>query len=183
MQFPIRNLEQIRKRDPFLAEALDDICAGIATMALQTNANPSGSASAPPPISGLSVTAQGGIFDVAITDGQPVSRGIEYFVEYSPTAAFTQPTVIHLGATRNWRGTLGNQTLYFRAYSQYSTGGPSTPVYFGSIGNPTPVIGGGSMTGPALQPSSGSGTAATDGRQGGAGYGHTPFRGTMPPRT
>lgn len=179
----VRNLALLRQRDPRLGELLDDLIAGVNNIALQANVSPSGTVAAPPQVGAISVTAQGGIFDIAVTDGAPVSRGIEYFVEYSAAPAFTQPTVIHLGATRNWRGMLGSRTLYFRAYSQYATSPPSVPTYFGSAALPTPVLGGGATPGPDLQPSTGSGTAPTNGRSGAAGYGLTPYRGTSPPRT
>jgi hypothetical protein len=62
---------------------------------------------------------------------------------------------------------IGNQTLYWRAYSQYLGSDPSEPVTFGTPA--TAVIGGGTAAGPALQASSGSGTAS--GSEGGSGFG------------
>jgi len=46
-----------------------------------------------------------------------------------------------LGSSRNLRLALGNQTLYWRAYSQYLGSDPSGPVTFGTPA--TAVIGGG----------------------------------------
>jgi hypothetical protein len=89
-----------------------------------------------------------------------------YFLESDSAPAFTSPHVYFLGSSRNLRDSLGNQTLYWRGYSQYIGSVPSTPVPFGSP--PTAVTGGG-LAGPAPQPSSGSGTATA--QQGGSGFG------------
>jgi hypothetical protein len=67
------------------------------------------------------------------------------------------------------RLSIGNQTLYWRAYSQYLGSEPSAPVTFGTPA--TAVTGGGAAAGPQLQSSSGSGTAT--GTQGGSGFGQS----------
>jgi hypothetical protein len=162
--------------DPNLRQALDDLASQIANVGAQVNAATQGNTLAPPQISSLSVTAAGGIFDAVIQDNNPVSRGIEYFLEYSLTPVGPW-TVVSLGPSRGpWRGTLGNQTLYWRGYSQYPTSAPSAVVYFGGAANPTAVVGGGTAAGPAPQPSAGSGTAPTNGLSGGQGYGSLPTR-------
>jgi len=171
-----RNRAYLLAQDPRLAEALDDVMNAVTTVARQTNAHPTAEPAAPPPISALNVVAAGGIFEAALTDNAPVSRGIHYFLEYSTTPAFVQPVVVDLGTSRNWRQTLGNLTLYFRAYSQYSTSGPSAPVYFGPAAGPTPVAGGGAVSGPAPLPSAGSGTASGNGTQGASGFGKVASR-------
>ena len=66
---------------------------------------------------------------------------------------------------------LGNQTLYWRAYSQYVGALPSAPVTFGSP--PTAVAGGG-VAGPAPLPSSGSGVLPNGLLRGGNGFGVNP---------
>jgi hypothetical protein len=157
-----------------LYEAIADIDQQIGNVAQQTNSSRASQPSAPPKISALNVTAADGIFDAKITDTSASYRGIEYFLEHSPTPHFSAPTVIHLGTTRNWRGALGNQSLYWRAYSGYSTSPASAPVYHGGA-QPKVVVGGGQSSGPPMQASSGSGTATTRGNQGGSGYGKTPF--------
>src|SRR6202012_5704863 len=93
-------------------------------------------------------------------------RGVFYFLESASEPAFTAPHVYFLGSSRNLRLSLGNQTLYWRGYSQYIGSTPSAPVAFGSP--PTAVTGGG-LAGPAPQASSGSGTATA--QQGGSGFG------------
>jgi hypothetical protein len=169
----------VQQLDPLLAKALSDLEQRITTMASQVAANPYGVVSTPPNISGLTVVAANGIFDVQIQDNSPVLRGINYFLEYSTTPDFAQPHVVDLGASRSYRANWGNQTLYFRAYSQYVTSSPSATVYFGPSNNPTAVVGGGAA-GPAPQPSTGSGTASNTGQQGGSGFGYQPSRGGKP---
>lgn len=158
-----------------IVEALQDLDQQHKNLTQQVNGNSTGQPQAPPTVNSLNVTAKDGIFDAKIEDAGGISRGTEYFLEYSATPNFTAPTVIHLGATRNWRGSLGNQKLYFRAYSGFSTSPASPAVYHGTSVQPIPVEGGG-PAGPDLQPSAGAGTAVTNGTQGGYGYGPIPFR-------
>jgi hypothetical protein len=171
MAIKVRNLPAIQVQDPKLAEALNDLKSAIDGVALRANVNPQGDVTAPPDVSQLTVVASGGIYDIRIFDASQVSRGINYFVEYSTTPSFTNAIPIHLGASRNARQFLGNLTLYFRAYSQYIGSAPSNPIYFGSASAPTPVVGGGAITGPTPQPSTGSGTASSQGNESGQGFG------------
>ena len=170
------NRAHIQRIDPLLATTLDEFEQRITTLAKQVAANPLGAVEPPPAITALSVLASSGVFDIQIQDNSPVNRGINYFVEYSTTASFAQPHVVDLGASRSYRATWGNQTLYFRAYSQYPTSSPSATVYFGPSAAPTAVVGGGAA-GPTPQASTGSGTASNNGQSGGAGFGYEPARG------
>lgn len=167
----LQDLEALRTQSPALGRALDQVVAAI------NASNQVQQPDAPPQISALQVTAAGGVFDIAITDNNPVYRGVNYFVEYSTTQSFNQPIVVDLGASRNYRATWGNQTFFFRAYSQYPTSAPSQPVYFGSATSPIAVTGGGVSSGPAPLGSNGSGTAPSSGKDGGAGFGKDPYRG------
>src|SRR6266446_3398732 len=97
--------------------------------------------------------------------------GVFYFAESDTTPAFAAPRVYFMGASRNMYVQLGNQTLYWRAYSQYIGSLPSAPVSFGSP--PTAVAGGGA-TGPAPLPSSGSGVFPNGVPRGGNGFGVHP---------
>jgi len=169
------NRSHVQKIDPLLAQALDSIVAQVQSVATQTAATINGFTPSPPVISALSVLASSGIFDIQIQDNNPVQRGINYFVEYSTTPNFAQPHIVDLGASRSYRATWGNQTLYFRAYSQYPTSAPSEVVYFGASNAPTAVVGGGSA-GPTPQASTGSGTAPNTGTSGGEGFGAHPTR-------
>lgn len=173
---PYRNRTKIWNKDPDLGQALDDIHSQQSQGLQQVGVNVSGAQSqAPPQISALSVTGADGGADVVISDNNPITRAIEYHVEYSLTSDFKQPSGFSLGAWRTWRGWVGKQTLYWRAYSQYNpVSPPSAPVYFG---NPTAVFHGGSATGPTIQASTGSGTAPGNGLSGGQGAGINPVRG------
>ena len=163
----IGQLAQIKSESPYVYEALTQLVNGVNAVGRATGVDPSGSIASPSPIGSLNVTAADGIFDLAITDNSTLNRGIFYFAESDTTPAFSQPYVHFLGSSRNLRVALGNQTLYWRAYSQYLGSDPSALVTFGTP--PTAVIGGGAANGPQLQPSTGSGTAP--GTAGGSGFG------------
>jgi len=162
----IPQLAQIRGRDPYLYEALRRVVGAVNALGRATGVEPANSLEPPGPIGALSVLAADGIFDVALIDNSAVHRGIFYFAEFDSSPDFIAPRVCFLGSSRNLRLALGNQPLYWRAYSQYIGSMPSAPVSFGSP--PTAVAGGG-LSGPALQPSSGSGSATA--QQGGSGFG------------
>jgi hypothetical protein len=172
LQLP--NLKHLESGDPRLYDALNRIVTAVNNLGRGVGVDPVGATAAPAPLAALSVTAAGGIFDVAITDNSPLVRGISYFVESDSTPAFAQPHVYSLGPSRNARFSLGNLTLYWRAYSQYLGSAPSAPIAFGNP--PNAVAGGGATSGPAQQPSAGSGTAAGNGQQGGSGFGKELFR-------
>jgi hypothetical protein len=167
----IPQLAQIKARDPYLYESLKQVVSAINALGRATGVDPAGSIAQPAPIGSISVTAADGIFDIAITDNSPVHRGIFYFAESDTSPAFPAPRVYFLGCSRNLRIALGNRTLYWRGYSQYIGSLPSPPVTFGS---PPAALTGGGSAGPALQPSSGSGTATA--QQGGSGFGINPAR-------
>lgn len=171
-----KNRAQIASANPLLAEALDDILGRLNLAAQQTNANPTGAPPTPPQIGSLNVTAANGIIHAQITDGSPVQRGIIYHFESSTTTNFSQPTLLQSGPSRDYRAAVGSQPIYMRAYSQYPTGNPSGKVYHGTQATPTQINPGGAP-GPAWPASKGSGTASTNGTQGGAGYGLVQQRG------
>jgi len=160
----VRNLDLIRSKDVKLYEALVD----IQRQTVDVNV------ASPSAIGSLTVTAANGMFTAAIYDGTPPAYPINYFLEYDTSADFTQPYVVFMGPSRNISLALGNQTLYFRAYSQYAppyVNTPSPRVTFGTP--PTAVVGGGSAP-PSTPPSAGSGSGSTNGQQGGSGYGPVP---------
>jgi hypothetical protein len=162
----VPQLASIKNESPRTYEAIKQVVSAVNSIGRATGVDPSGSIAAPDPIGGISVVAADGIFDLAITDNSAVHRGIYYFAESDTSPDFTAPHVYFLGSSRNLRVSLGNQTLYWRAYSQYLGSQPSAPVAFGAP--PTAVVGGGAA-GPPLQTSSGSGTAG--GQAGGSGFG------------
>lgn len=152
--------------DPKLAESLRAMQSQIDLVAQK--AGLSGPATqAPPNIRSISVTAADGYFEIAITDPEGASQpslGIHYFLEYDTTSAFSNAKTIDNGPSRNAREALGNQTLFWRAYSQYRNSPRSTAIVYGGS-SPIGVAGGGSA-GPTLGTSQGSG-----GDGGGGGFG------------
>lgn len=171
-----RNRQALLEENPKLAEALDDILGHINTTMTQTNSSPNGQVTPPPTPNSLVVNGAHGIFDAAISDNSSeVNRGINYFLEYSKSPSFSAPTQISLGPSRNWRGHLGNQTLYWRANSSYLTSPRSDHAYHGTQTQPVAVSGGGVNTGPELSPSQGSGTSAGGTGSDGA-FGNQPTR-------
>ncbi len=169
----VRNLDEIRARDPKLYEALIDIINGSGTIAQQVNGNPNGQPSAPPQINGLQVTAQDGFAHVSISDENQIYRGIRYYVEHADNPNFTNPQVVPMVDSRNTVVPIGKGIRYFRAYSAYSSSGPSAAVYHGDASQPIAVSGGGSFEVPFAS-AQGSGTGAAE--TGLSGPGPIPFR-------
>jgi hypothetical protein len=157
-----------------LYETLTAIIQQQQTLAQQVNGNPTGQPVPPPAVNAVKVTGQNGHFDISIQDSNQIYRGIQYFAEYSQDKNFSNPRVIPMGDSRNHTVFLGNQNLYWRAYSSYASSSPSSPAYHGGAATPAPVAGGGSIGGPAFQDSQGSGTGTPG--QGVTGPGPIPFR-------
>jgi hypothetical protein len=178
----IRNLKYLRSlssRDfPDLGvklyEALSDMARHHENLAQQVNGNSTGEPTPPPPVDSVKVTGQNGHFNIAITDNNPVFRDVHYYVEHADNPQFANPQIIHLGHTRNHNVFLGSVTRYWRAYSAYASSAASAPAYHGGQASPQAVNGGGSVGGPALQASQGSGTGTPG--QGLSGPGPVPFR-------
>lgn len=177
----IRNLDYLRSlaSEQFpdlgakLYEALQDLNQQHQTLAQQTNGNGQGEPVPPPAISGLRVTGANGHFSASIQDGGQIYRDVHYYLEHSADPHFSNPTVIHLGHSRNHNIFLGNVTRYWRAYSAYASSSPGAPAYHGGT-IPIGVAGGGSVAGPVFLPSEGSGTGTPG--QGLQGPGKIPFR-------
>lgn len=151
----IRTLPVIGAR---LYESLLSVQDGVSNVEQQTNTSSSQQPSPPPAINGLKVnTGPGGEFQAAITDQGNVSRGVNYFIEHADNPQFNNPHIIDNGTSRNWAGHMGNQTLYWRAYSSYGSSPASPAVYHGSQASPAPVTGG--VVG-SRAPSQGAGTGA-----------------------
>jgi hypothetical protein len=178
IQKEISRLRKVDDHGQWLQSALQRIEDAVNNLGKNTAAAPKGILPPPPVIQQLSVKTNGnGLVHAVINDTNPIQKGINYFVEYDTTPNFTQPHVVHMGASRSMNPvqlpTLdddGNQQqFYFRAYSQYQGGKPSGPIHFGGE-NPTPVVPGGTQQ-MTLIPSTGSGTAQATGQQGGSGFG------------
>jgi hypothetical protein len=167
----VAQLAPLKDRDPYLYETLTKIVSAVNASSQRSGVDPSTPAPAPGAIASVSVQAANGWFDIAIADPSAARPGLFYFAESDTSPAFHSPRVYFMGASRNLYLQLGNQTLYWRAYSQYIGSLPSAPVTFGSP--PVPVTGGGA-SGPAPLPSSGSGVFVNGVPRGGNGFGINP---------
>jgi hypothetical protein len=167
----VSQIAPLKDRDPYLYETLTKIVASVNATSQRAGVDPSTPAPAPAPIASITVQASNGWFDISVADPSDARPGLFYFVESDTTPAFSAPRVYFMGASRNLYVQLGNQTLYWRAFSQYIGSLPSAPVTFGSP--PTAVAGGGS-TGPTPLPSSGSGVLPNGLLRGGNGFGVNP---------
>ena len=168
MPLTLGELADVKMRDPYIYSVFKRIVDHINLIERQSGFAPLGQIPAPPTISGLSVVASNGWFDIQIQDNGSIQPGIEYFVEYDTTPNFTNARVFSMGPSRNHVLNLGNQTLYWRAYSQYRGSTTSAKITFGSP--PTGVAGGGATSPPAPQASQGSGTSLIPGN----GFGTPP---------
>jgi hypothetical protein len=164
----VAQLAPLKDRDPYLYETLVKIVSAVNSTSQRAGVDPSTPAPAPSSIASLTVGASNGWFDLAIADPSNSRPGLFYFAESDVTPGFNSPRVYFMGASRNLYVQLGNQTLFWRAYSQYIGSEPSAPVTFGNP--PTPVAGGGS-SGPAPLPSQGSGALPNGLLRGGNGFG------------
>jgi hypothetical protein len=151
-------------------------------------ADPVGVGQTPAPLQSVNVKAKGEMVHVTLTHNVPVNKGVHYFLEYDNDPSFPQPHVLHNGTSRSippfslptLNDAMAPQNWYFRGYPQYPGSPPAAPVNFGGI-TPTPVT----LTGTTaltLQPSTGSGTAAPDGRQGAQGFGSILARPAIAPK-
>jgi len=152
----IRAAEQLDPKRVY--EALLSVQNAMTQLEQQTNSNSQAEPTAPPPIQGLKVsTGPGGEFQAAITDSGNVARGVRYMLEHADNPHFKNPHQVDMGISRNWSGHMGNQTLYWRAYSYYNPAAAGSAVYHGSQAQPMPVTGG--VSGVRAQ-SQGAGTGA-----------------------
>jgi len=167
----VSQLAPLKDRDPYLYETLAKIVSAVNAASQSSGVDPSTPSPSPSPVASIAVQSSNGWFDISITDPSDSRPGLFYFAESDTTPAFSAPRVYFLGASRSLYLQLGNQTLYWRAYSQYIGSLPSAPVSFGSP--PTPITGGGSA-GPAPLPSTGSGAFVNGVPRSGNGFGSNP---------
>jgi hypothetical protein len=164
----VAQLAPLKSSNPYLYETLVKIVSAVNATSQSAGVDPANPSPAPTAIAALQVQAANGWFDLAITDPATSRPGLFYFAESDVTPAFSAPRVYFLGASRNLYVQLGNQTLYWRAYSQYVGSLPSSPVTFGS---PAAAVVGGGASGPTPLASGGSGTLPNGQLIGGNGFG------------
>lgn len=164
MPISLPNLPYIKQKDQRLYETLVALHAGVESLVQQAGLGPAGTI-APPQIQSIAVTASNGIFSASVVDKSSVHLGISYFLEYADNPNFDNSHTLFMGPSRNENGLfLGSGTFYFRAFSQYQNSAAGQKVVYGGS-TPTGVSGGGTISGPTLPPSQGSGT----GNEGGYG--------------
>jgi hypothetical protein len=153
----------------------------------------------PPPVQSIAVqgtldpksntlTCPSEILHWTINHTQAVDKGVHYFSEIDTDRNFNQPHVVHHGASRSGFLSLpaqdneGNtQTYHLRSYAQYPGSDAHVPVVFGGLSGATRIqMFGQSKT--TLLPSTGSGTAAANGTQGGHGFGTVLSRSAPAPK-
>lgn len=153
--------------------------------------DPTGHTPSPAPPQGISVAASANQVHVTLTDNSKRTRPLNYFVEWSVNdPSFGNPHVEDLGVSRGRMLPLpakdgnGNPiNYYFRGYSSYpGSVNPSEHVVFGGKFTPSAVqlTAGTSQLTPLA--STGAGTAATNGSQGGQGFGVPQITGPQPAR-
>lgn len=128
---------------------------------------------------------------ISIAHSGSLQRGINYFSEIDTNPSFSSPMVVHHGASRTSQPIFlptnsgittvnhpdGSKTItpniatyYVRSYAQYASSQPSKPTVYGGASSPKGIqMSGGTVM--ALAQSTGSGTAASTGQQGGSGFG------------
>jgi hypothetical protein len=169
MPVTVNELAALKGRDPYLHSIVDKIVKFVNLLGKSTGVAPPGHLPTPPTIGGIQVTAANGFFDISLTDKAVVQPGIVYFVEFDSSSNFQNAHTVSLGAARHLHLGLGNQTLYFRAYSMYQASGVRSPIVVLGGTNPVAKTGGGAA-GPTLSPAQGSGTSQIPGY----GFGPTP---------
>lgn len=133
--------------------------------------------SGPTPVNGVVSIPNSEILHWTIDHTQEVNKGVHYFSEIDTSKDFTAPHVIHHGTSRSGflslptnNSTNVKQTYYLRSYAQYPGSDATKPFVFGGVNGAVGIqMGGTSQT--SLLPSTGSGTAASNGSQGGKGFG------------
>jgi len=180
-------LAQIESDNPKLGQYLRYHIKAIETLAANTGASATGFVTAPDPQEGVTVNpVSPEHIEVTIQHSAPVNKGIEYFTEIATNSSFTNPRVEHHGASRSpvspiflpTNDSLGNpHSYYLRSYAQQPGSPPS--VSYNYPGNPITMTG---TTNADHTPSTGSGTAAANGSQGGSGWGKVLQRPAVTPK-
>lgn len=171
-------LKQVPGIGNYLADSIQTLEDGINTVAQNTASALGTKMAEPPPLDNVDVKSSGGLLHVTLTDHNTIQKGINYFVEHSTRSDFVGAHVVHLNASRGATIALPglddngeDQPVFVRGYSQYQGSNAGKKVAFGGSA-PTPVLPGGT-TRMTLLPSTGSGTALTNGQQQGYGLGRT----------
>ena len=183
----------------YLAEILDKdvnsgllfrkIISAINQLGKQIGADPVGKTAAPPPINsitvkgtqtGSTITCPGELLHFTLNHSGKLTIGTHYYAEVATEPSFSNPHVIDMGASRTHTTTLPTflddgettQSYYLRAYPQSRGSDPQKPTVLGGVTGALQINMSGT-TAATLLPSTGSGTAPTNGSRGGSGMGKT----------
>ena len=183
-----RELTYITQKDSYTGSLLRRIITSVNNLAKNAAVSSVGKLSPPHPVDGITVqgtmnsstntiTCPSEHLHFTITHNQAIQKGVQYISEIATEPNFLQPHVVDHGSSRSGFVPLpandsnGNpQTYYLLTYAQYHVSDPSQPTVVGGISGATKIV----MTGSSkmtLLSSTGSGTAATNGMQGGKGLG------------
>ena len=177
------NQAEISANDPRHAKVHEDLLAGINQVAKNAGVSATGDIVAPKPPDSVTVSTGGEHVHVAIAHSGPVQRGIRYFTEVGWDTAgnpnFGQPIIKDHGTSRtpepfflpakDGGGNIHHYVL--RSYAQNPGGPPSMPTL--AQGGPFTMTGTTELT---LLPSTGSGTAPSNGQSAGQGLGKNQLR-------
>lgn len=183
-----RELNYIGQRDNYAGTLFSRIIDAVNQLAKNAGVTAVGKASPPPPLDSVTVSGSvpsNGVITVpnseilhwTIQHSQAIQKGIRYFSEIATEPNFLAPHVIDHGTSRSAFLTLPTndssnvkQTYYLRSYAQMPGSDPCKPTVLGGLSGAIGIqMGGTSQT--SLLPSTGSGTAAANGSQGGKGLG------------
>jgi hypothetical protein len=182
-----QELSYVNQRDSYSGSLFSRLIAAINQLAKNSGVAAVGKVSPPPPINSVTVsgsapsngiiTCPSELLHFTIQHTQAVQKGIRYFSEIATEPSFLAPHVIDHGASRSAFITLPTsttgsvkQTYYLRSYAQMPGSNPCKPTVLGGLSGAIGIqMGGSSKT--DLLPSTGSGTAAANGSQGGHGLG------------
>lgn len=138
-----------------LYQSLHTLALGVSTIAQQTNANPSGTPEAPPPVQQVTVTPHPQGVDVSIKHEGQFYQGLEYYVDYADNPSFVNARTEHIGQTRNAIIPVGQWNGYYQVRASYPSGISTRPVLNG--GAVAQMVRGGSTSAVAMQPTQGCG--------------------------
>lgn len=192
-----QELSFLAQQNPYLGTLLRKIIGAVNTTAKNASVSAIGNVSPPNPVDSVNVSGtlsnnalsvQGEVLHLTLTHNQSVDKGVRYFTEVDTSSSFTQPHVFDHGTSRSLFITLptkdsgGNtHTYYVRSYAQYHGSNPTKPTVYGGLSGAYPITMGGSSK-VDLLPSTGSGTAAQTGQQGGKGLGTVQTRPSPGPK-
>jgi len=176
-----RELSVIDQKDWQIGSLFKRIIDHVNGLGQSLQASGNGEVPAPKAPDSVSVKVSGELMHVQINHTGELNRNTHYFTEIgvNDNGAFSQPVVVFHGPSRTSHpiflptfvdGGVTKNNYYVRVYAQTAGGPPSPVTIAGGATNPTKFQMAGS-TNMTLLSSTGSGTAANTGQQGGWGFG------------